>query len=218
MKIYKKIIALVLLLTMCITLTACGGSTTYYNLGDTVSTDLFEFTLDEADFAIALNNVFSKSNDNYYLPKEYDPKADAQNPFVAPKGHTLVALTYTVKSFDRDYSTFSEGCFVTAEYKNKEYKADSSDDFNNGAYYLYADTQQLVNGKLRTYSSNTWYSNPSKNLFLAPGEIETRRSSLEIATEVENLNDEFYLTVSVPNSEGKKEKFTYHIPERSITE
>ena len=203
---------------MCFALTACGGSTTYYNLGDTVSTDLFEFTLDDADFAIALNNVFSKSNDNYYLPKEYDPKADAQNPFVAPKGHTLIALTYTVKSLDRDYSTFSDGCFVTAEYNNKEYKSTSSDAFNNGAYYLYEDEQMLVNGKLRTYSANTWYSNPSKNLFMAAGSTETRRSSLEITTEVENLNDEFYLTVSVPNSEGKKEKFTYHIPERNVTE
>lgn len=113
----KKLIALFLAMVMCLSLAACGNkqinsgnsqtddgtaapndNIQYYKLGDTVSTDIFEFTLNAAEFTIALNNV---NDDDRYTPKAYDPQDDADNPYVAPVGHTYAAFSYTVSNLNR---------------------------------------------------------------------------------------------------------------------
>ena len=61
-----------------------------YKVGDTVSTDLLEFTLSDSQFAIALNNQlpigaeFTYDN-TCYLPKDYNPEADAKTPMLQQK-------------------------------------------------------------------------------------------------------------------------------------
>ena len=213
----KKIICLVLILALALPICACGNSETYYQLGETVSTDIFEFTLDEADLAIALNN---ERNTSFFLPKEYDSNLDANNSYVAPVGHTLVAFTYTVNNINRSSSEFHKGygSFAKATYNGKEYGASSEGGgkgFEEGAYYLY-ENKIVMNEykKMETYKSNTWYRFPSNNFFLSAGNKETRRAFFDIATNVDSLNDEFYITIEVPNSKGEVESFTYIIPER----
>ena len=61
----KKVLSLILALVLCLSLCACGSSSKTYLIGETVSTDIFSFTLDAAALTIALNNV---TNDDYYLP------------------------------------------------------------------------------------------------------------------------------------------------------
>lgn len=61
-----------------------------YKVGDTVSTDLLEFTLSDSQFAIALNNQLPTGaeftyDNTYYLPKVYNPEADAKTPMLQQK-------------------------------------------------------------------------------------------------------------------------------------
>ncbi|MBO5462882.1 MAG: hypothetical protein J6A49_06160 [Clostridia bacterium] len=99
----KKIIAFLLVVVMCVSFASCEVSSnnktnTYYKIGDTVSSDILEFTLDKATLAIALNNVM---DENYGSPKEYNAQADNNNPFVCAKGNTYAAFTYTINNRDR---------------------------------------------------------------------------------------------------------------------
>ena len=62
----KKFVALILIFVMCVSFAGCGASSggktdTYYKIGDTVSSDILEFTLDKAALAIALNNVMDEN-------------------------------------------------------------------------------------------------------------------------------------------------------------
>ena len=100
----KKLLTLALAAVLALALAACSGGTSgpqaqeetpaspepeYLSPGDTVSTDILTFTLDEAQLAVALDSTL---NENYAEPKEYDPQTDAQNPFVAATGHTYAAF------------------------------------------------------------------------------------------------------------------------------
>jgi hypothetical protein len=201
----KKIIALILVSLLCFSVASCansGSDSTCYKLGDTVSTDIFEFTLNAAEFTLALNNIHG---DDFYTPKEYDPQDDGDNPYVAPIGHTYVAFSYTVTNLNRASSEFHNGSFATVKYNKKKYN-----NMEDGAFYQYEKEQVAdVNGNLETRGAGEWYSNPASNLFLLTGEKETRRAFIDIDTEITNMSEDIEITFKIPNSEGKKEAFTY---------
>ena len=200
----KKIIAFFLAVVTCVSLASCGASSTknYHKLGETVSTDIFEFTLNAAEFTIALNNV---NDDERFTPKEYDAQADSDNPYVAPVGHTYAAFSYTVKNINRASSEFHNGSFATVKYDGKKYS-----DMEDGAYYQYAAEQYMdVNGSLKNKKAGEWYSDPGSNLLLLVDEKETRRARIDIETEITDLTADVEITFKIPNSEGKKEEFTY---------
>ncbi|MCD7717266.1 MAG: hypothetical protein LUI39_12600 [Lachnospiraceae bacterium] len=94
----------------------------YYRLGDSISTDIMDFTLDSAQFAIALENTYG---DDYLLPKEYDASDDAKNPFVASIGHTLVYFSMIITNNNRTSlninDTFSDwtSSFVSVIYDDE---------------------------------------------------------------------------------------------------
>ncbi len=209
----KKTIAVLLaIITVCLVFASCGvkKDEATYTLGDTVSTDIFEFTLNAAQFTIALNNV---KDENYFTPKEFDAADDSDNPYVAPTGSTYAAFSYTVKNLDRTDATFHSGSFATIEYDGEK-----SSVLEEGAYYLYQNTNVMdTNGSIREYSAGTWYSDPSDNLHLMTGATETRRSYIALGKTVEDLTSDVCLTVSIPNSEGKKVKFTYVVTENDRT-
>lgn len=138
----KKMFTLLLASAMALSLTACGdgGEPTPFSgadpspsesvspapaagsqLGETVSTDLAEFTLDRADLTIALENAHG---DDYFLPKEYSAEEDSKNPFVASKGHCLVAITYTLANLNRgnlDLDGSFNGPLFQVSYQGKDY-------------------------------------------------------------------------------------------------
>lgn len=201
----KKTISLLLALVMCLPLCACGGSTTYYNIGDTVSTDLFSFTLDAAALAIALENDYGE---NFGIPKEYNPQVDSKNPYVAPTGHTYAAFTYTVQNIGRSSEEFHSGDFVQITYNGKKYKATMND-----IAVLYHQTNQYydsASGKMGTNKANTWYSNPSNNMLVGAAEMQSRRAYADFEVEADSLTDAFNIRVSIPSSKGE-EVFIYQI-------
>ena len=217
----KKALSLILALVLCLSLCACGGTTpeqtdnlsaetttppqTYYNIGDTVSTNMFNFTLDAAQLTIALSNI---NDETYCLPKDYDPQADKNNPYVASVGHTFVAFTYTVENISRASNQFHTGSsFVKVLYKDTEYSTTLED----CAYYLYESKQIMNNGKLETIKGNVWHRSAPNNFLLMNAAKETRRAYADIAIETDSLTDAFYLRISIPSSTGYQ-VFTYQIP------
>lgn len=177
---------------------------TYYQIGDTVSTNLFNFTLDAATLAIALENT---RGENFGDPKEYDPKDDNGNPYVAPTGHTYAAFTYTVENISRSSVEFHSGNFVNVIYKNTEYTTT----LDECAELYYQDHQYYSNGSMHTKKANTWYSTPSRNMLVSAGEKQSRKTGADFAIETDSLADAFYLRVRIPSSTGI-EVFTYQIP------
>lgn len=188
----KRLVALLLALIMIIGIAGCSSDTAY-SLGDTVSTDIFELTLDNASLAISLENTLGE---NFFLPKEYNAEADSRNPYVAAKGHTLVAITYTAKNLDRSTVEADDGwgpSFITVEYSGKAY------------------TEEVNNG----YSKNNeeeWENIVGlSNLLLQSGEQETRRCYIDIPVEVSSLDDSFKLIFHLPTSDGKTNDYVYKI-------
>ena len=228
----KRMTALILAAALSLSLAACGntgasGSTApapgsaapsaapseapepaveYHQLGESVATDIFEFTLEDGAFAIALSNVV---NETRFTPKEYDPAVDSNNPYVAPKGHTFAAFTYTVTNLDRTSGEFHSGSFASVEYGGESYSA-----LKEGAYYLYQDSVYLdADGDMQTEKAGEWYGNPASNFLLGAGEKETRRAYVDVAADVADLTETFYLTVQIPSSDGTQASFVYEVSE-----
>lgn len=192
-----------LLLFMCVMsfmLFACGSNETEketekkeaYVLGQIVSTDIFELTLDKADLTIAVENT---NGDNFYTPKAYDATEDARNPYVASKGHTLVAFTYTVTNLDRG-SVEVDGSFnptfLTIEYNGETYNSET----------IYG---------ARSIDGLNWERYSSSNVLLLAGEKAMYRAYVDIPVEIEDLSDTFTMIFSLPNSDGKITDFTYTV-------
>ena len=212
----KRKLSLILIAVLALALTACGGETNgetagdedsqYYHLGDTVSTEQFQFTLDEAVFTIALSNV---GDETYFSPKEYNAQTDANNPYVAPKGHTWAAFTYTVTNLDRASAEFHDGSFATVSYQGTEANV-----VKDGAYYLTQEGHYLdVDGKRHTEPAGEWLSGPAMNMLLSVGETQSRRAYVDLPIDVSDLTDTFLITVKVPDINGKKVSFTYQVDE-----
>ena len=174
----------------------------YHKFGDTVSTDLIEFSLDRASVTIALENTYGE---DYYTPKEYDPVTDANNPFVAKKGRTFAAYTCTITNLDR----VSANCLpsVIIEYDGNEYRG-----CGYGTYYLYqARTYLDQYGKQHINAANAWYTDVASNLLLSAGEKRTIRAYTDMAVEVSDLTDDFIFKIELPCSDGTKTTFAYSV-------
>ena len=141
-RIMKKKIILLLITLFMLSLVACGGEqkvteepsdtsvsdvteedtkdvSEKYSIGDSVETISAKLVLNNAKFAIALNNV----NDEHYLePKEYTD-SDHNNPFVANDGAVLVYYDIELSAIGR--STLDIDCedIASANYEGKTYEA-----------------------------------------------------------------------------------------------
>lgn len=165
----------------------------YYNIGDTVSTEIVDFTLDRAELAIALNDDINDFS-HYFLPKEYDPKEVNPNSIIASKGHTFAFIEFTVKNNDRNSITVnrfksSNINFISAKYKNAIGSTVTYGSRNNGSGFEFS----------------------SSDVFLQVGEECTYRCYVDIPIESENLNDEFELTFNIPEIYDEVKEITYLI-------
>lgn len=168
-----------------------------YVLGDTAASDILEFTLDNATFAIALGNVL---DDNYFLPREYYAVKDAKNPYVASKGHTLVAITYTVNNLDRTGIAFDT---LTEPFFSVTYNGESI-------------SPVTVYGYVRT-DGGDWakYDRSYSSMSLSTGEKKTLRCYLDIPMEAIVLTDTFDLTVHLPCSDSSTQDAVFTVTEEA---
>lgn len=186
-------------------------------LGDTVETDLVKLTLDDACFAIALENSIDSydginvnwaygsgySDLAYFTPKEYDPERDKDNPYCAPKGEVLVYAEMTFECLDRDHLEIDESSgdsFATLRYDGSDYTvADDSSDRPNKLYGIESDAEE------------NWEQQSVPNLLLSPASTEIIRAYYCYPIEPESLDDPFELLFTLPASDDKSETFRFVI-------
>lgn len=185
-----------------------------YGVGDSVETDIVRFTLDRAELAIAVENSGAATfgpgsdglaKDSYFMPKEYDPEDDANNPFVAAKGHTLVSITFSVENLDRASveldDTLSDPLF-SIEYDGVVYPNDESSNkgVDRGTEY----GAENENGE-------GWKSCSLAGILLSAGQASSYKCYVDIPVEIDDLDSDFKVIVNLPNSAEETESFEYAI-------
>lgn len=180
-------------------------------IGESIETDILRITLKRAQFTIKMNSVSTanysdgewtnvKISDDYFLADEYNAAEDAGLAYVAAKGHTFIAIEYEAENLDRTSVDF-DGSFNTplfsASYKGNDYTGNTvyGCDSKNGL---------------------KWEKYDSSNVLLLAGEIRSFRCYIDIPIDVDSLDDEFTLYLSLPTSGGKIEKFAYDIKQEDI--
>ena len=186
----KKLLSLLLIATLIIGLAGCGSKEKEesqpqektYRIGDTVSTDIIEFTLDASEPSTKLSSI---NNQDFGLPVEY--KDGDTGMFVAPKGKSYVYTEFTVSNKDRvrhnfkkeNINTIYNGETVPVSFSatKRDYFWDYADEWNNEDLY--------------------------------PEETISIRGYNKITGEVDELKGQYKISISLPNSSGKNETFTY---------
>ncbi len=208
----KRILALVLSLIMLLTLCACGETEKEkleeekLDVGKTASTDLAEFTLENAQFAYYLDNTFM--SENYLVPTD-----DANNVFVAGLGHCLVSLTFTLTSKDRGRYINFAGPFpdwdtnFAVTYSGESYPVNGFDLNDRDGLDYFSLAYSVIVSEYRM--------SDTANFLLNAGKTVTIRAFGVVAVDPENLTDGFDLSVDVLNSKGEHETFVYTIPAKA---
>ena len=209
----KKILPLILAAALMLSLAACGGETEnsdndadtqYYNIGDTVSTDIVDFTLNNCDLSIFAD------------PNTIQPTEEETN-FGAKVGSSMIIPTFTVTNKDRS---------GYIDIRDQAIRLDDIDDLSLDWTVLYNDEEYTVTHLdggagmeldpavvLDPDSGDIISLNPTSNNYLNAGETISLRTIGFINVEPETLNDEFSITLSLPSSSGM-ETFTYLVAAR----
>lgn len=170
------------------------------NLGDTISTDIWDFTLNDAVLSI----YASSTTDGTYA-KPVDKESGI---YVASVGRNLTCLSFVVKNKDRGHLSIGDGgsgdwslrtlSIVNGEdeYPIKGFDLNNKDGF--GGLSMDCGT---INGQ--KYGSHNYIMDGGQTIIVQIVGI--------VGVEAENLPDTFYLKVGVPNSSGETEYFEYEI-------
>ncbi len=205
----KKFFVLVLALVMCISLVACGGQSSTgnssgLNVSDVASTDIVDFTILDSALAVYVGDTTDKG---FLLPSEKKTNIGA------PVGKSLVSVSFTVSNKDRaGYLNIN-----TSEKKENSMPLDWKLTYGGKTYditsYMYSYDRigftpaAFINGStgevLDTIGTN--------NYLLEAGKTISFRVIGVVDVEPDSLDDSFGITVKLPNSTGKQEKFTYTI-------
>ena len=218
----KKLLCFLVLL-MIFSMPACGKKDadtgkqpdeeiSYYQLGETISSDIFDFTLNDAVLAY----YASASHDSTYAtPLE----SSDGGIFAAAKGHSLLLLTVTVKNTDRAGSISfgsdlggnpgrdSWPLHITAKYNDNMYDVHSFDLSSKDGYYgfnLQFSAESKDGGQ--SFSVHT-----SGNALLHAGENRAYRIVGVVPFEPESLNDPFELIFKVYDANGNPSLCSYKI-------
>lgn len=231
----KKVISWILVFAMCLSLCACGGTTpnanstqnptedttipedttTYYELGETVSTVSVDFTLEECQFT-------------YYMdagnPVDQQPgcRVSAEHTHAAaPVGSCFVAYTYTITSKDRVIFSIGDGSGVdwepmwTVTYRGNVYNVIQNGQWEYMKTSLHDAYIHLINtdNDYRTEASGP-ARRGADEFHIYPDETARIMHYGVIHVDPDSLNDEFLLTVNVRSGADEYEYFTYRIPAR----
>lgn len=198
-----------------------AAETVIYNVGDTVETDVARFTLDRAELAIALENSGAATvgygadglaDDNYFMPKEYNADEDANNPFVAAKGHTLVSLTFTAENLDRDFLYLDDNNpedFFAVDYNGTVYTGERDIDKDGTLDVRYG--VENINGE--GWKDYSHMGMPVSGILMEVGETASYKCYIDFPAEIEDLSSPFKVTVNLPNSSEETTPFTFVVNE-----
>lgn len=183
-----------------------GADTQYYDVGETVSTDIVDFTLNDCDLSIYASATADKG---FLQPVEEETM------FGAKVGTSLIIPSFTIINKDRsgNIEIKDQGSDLnlnwTVLYNGEEYKVTQYDLNFDGMFGMDLFPAAIIDPD----SGDMIEENDTNNYLLDAGETISFRTTGIIGVEPETLNDEFILTISLPSSSGK-ESFTYLVAER----
>lgn len=206
----KKVLALALALVLVLSLAACGGlgkaSKETVSLGKTVSTDIVDFTLKDAEFSYYASTL----DESYAEPLEKSDK----HAMKVSKGRVFVCMTFDIKNNDR--STLNIGDSFAdwkvdfkLTYKGKDYPLKAFDLNDKDGRELALNDAGLSSDGGKTWKWNGSGSYGTSNIILGAGRTLTVRLPALAIVEPDSLKDSFEITVNIPNSSGKDEYYTY---------
>lgn len=212
----KKLLCIIIVLAISLTLCACGlgGNSETYSLGETVSTDIVEFTLNRTQLAVALvRTIYGSDNyDGYGIPKEYDAKEDYRSPYVASTGHTFLYINFTIKNLDRNemVATFDDVVITDDILRSVNFVKSIK---CNGEKY-----DEINGGEILAVSGGEHWHEPdySNQIFLWGGSSSTCRGYVDLTGDIGGLDTPFSLTIQLLNSSGDYDSFTYDISTEDI--
>lgn len=227
---------------LALTLAACGSSQTpnqsgtssqnpaasaganqadTYELGETVSTGIIDFTLNKATLAYYADSynemhpdtglVTAQTIERFAMPED-EPNGDYD--FTANKGRVLVCLEFVIKNNDRGLidigSSFSDWLsddfnivYGGESFMVKGYDLGNPDGDSFGF--------KLNNAITSLSAGDKWIYNSAMNYLLDAGEELTVRTVGIASFDPSSLDDSFQFNVDVLNSAKETEQFTYNI-------
>ena len=199
----KKLFSLLLVVSMILSLCACGGSgKNELHLWEIASTDVVDFSIDDAKFTIYAREGY---NSEYrLLPVDY------KTAYAAPTGKTIVVISFSVKNNDRAATMSIGNQFGSTndialnldwkiKYKGKEYNITGLD----GEF----DMSDSVT--INRHTQEAYKDNSTINVLLDSESSASYRIAGIVDFEPDSLDDKFEIKVTVPDSKGKKIKATY---------
>ncbi|MBE6623965.1 MAG: hypothetical protein E7621_07275 [Ruminococcaceae bacterium] len=205
----KKVLCLLILVVFSISLVACGNdasSSSVLNVNTTASTDIVSFKIIDSSLA---TYVGATTNDSFLLPSK------TKTTIGAPVGKSLVSISFKVTNNDRaGYLNINSSSKSLKEkslpldwkltYKGRTYDITS---FTYSYDHIGFTPGAFINGStgevLDTISTS--------NYLLGAKESCSFRVIGVVDMEPDSYEDTYSITVKLPNSKGKKEKFTYTV-------
>ena len=216
----RKWIALLLALVMCFALCACGGgkkdakdsdadaASSANKLGDTVSTDIMNVTVKDAQLSVYAEAPATDTGDGKTtnLDKACLPTEDAAF-FVANKGRTLVCLDVVIENTDRGTLDTDDDIVTFQIRQDGEEAPVRGYDLNDpdGSYSLNLTWAPIAE------NGGDFYTNRSMNKLISAGRSVEIKVVGIAGFESADLNAPFDLIVSVMKADGSAEEFTYTI-------
>lgn len=209
----KKLLVLLMVVVLCVSLCACGSDSTNsipsypeLQMKETASTDIIDFTLSDASFAIFAGNTV---NDSYLSPTD-----DSNSMYGAPVGYTFVIPTFKITNKDRAGSldvggTFSDWKFTWEINYNGQIYPVVGWDLNDKTG---GDLDLSPGACLDPLTGDLIENSDTTNSLISAGMSESYRILGMVNMEPTSLDDGFELTVNVMNSKNEYEYFTYIIP------
>ena len=172
------------------------------SLGDTASTDILDFTLEYAAYAIALHDGKAADMNEIYLPKEFDPSRDKNNQKVAPVGHTLISYQFVCENKDRvaielGHADGQNDAFISISYGDE----------------VYSDQEKQSYAPFESKDGYDWELHDIYRVRIEPLERLIFRKYTDIPTEVSDFSEDIVMTFSLPTSSGEYKDFKYVVTE-----
>ena len=188
------------------------------NLGDTASTNIIDFRLEKAQFAITADSSYpadpERSVDDYCQPVDNPTLVQRAGIFNASVGTTYVCMTFHVSNKDRGGLNMGgdPGCDwpigMSVIYKGQRYTVHSFD-LNNKTGYQ-GDGLRLDWSAVS--SDGSFYKqHKSTNMILQAGCGATIRTLGVVTMEPDALTDGFELEVSIVDAVGDYTSYVYQV-------
>ena len=207
----KRVLTLILALLMVLSLCGCGGGADAKTtaLEETVSTDILEVTVKKAALAYAAAGASYDARTNVIVNLDEACEPADSGLYQSNKGRCLLCIDFVLKNTDRA-TIDTDDCSVQFTVKQNEKSADVRGyDFNN------PDGSGLGGLRLAympiSVDGGDFIHNETLNKLIDAGQSLEIKYVGVVGFEPDALDDPFEVVVSIPNSAGERETFTYTV-------